>query len=135
MRVVFDTNVLVAAFATEGLCSNLLRRANQKDFVLYISPFILHELQKILRTKLSLSRDEIKETTILLREIVTLIDPERIGIKVKGVCRDRNDDFILACALACSGDYIVTGDQDLLILGKYKSTKIITPRDFELLFA
>ena len=54
--------------------------------------------------------------------------------RVDGICRDREDDAILACALSAEADYLVTGDTDLLELGTFKGIKIITPRDFELLF-
>ncbi len=53
---------------------------------------------------------------------------------VTGVCRDPEDDRILGCALAGKVDYLVTGDEDLLVMKHFKATRIITPRDFELLF-
>lgn len=134
MKVVFDTNVLVAAFATEGLCSKLLQRANRGDFEIYISPFIFQEFQEKLKTKLFLSRTEIKEAIALLNEVVKIVNPEEEGIRVSGICRDRDDDSIIACGLACKGDYIVTGDKDLLAIREYKGIKIKDPREFELLF-
>ena len=36
----------------------------------------------------------------------------------------------LACAIAGSADYLVTGDKDLLILKRYKHIRIITPKQF-----
>jgi putative PIN family toxin of toxin-antitoxin system len=48
MRVVFDTNVLVAAFLTEGVCSVLLTRARRKEFELFLCPVILDEFRKVL---------------------------------------------------------------------------------------
>jgi len=50
------------------------------------------------------------------------------------ICRDPEDDAILACALEAEVDYLVTGDADLLELKTFKGLRIITPRDFELLF-
>ncbi len=52
----------------------------------------------------------------------------------QGVCRDPNDDAILACALEARADYLVTGDVDLLELKIFKGIRIVTPRDFEILF-
>ena len=49
------------------------------------------------------------------------------------MCRDPEDDNILACALA-EADYLVTGDADLPALHEFKGTSIVTPKDFELLF-
>ena len=134
MRVIFDTNVFVAAFAAQGLCSKLLERANKHDFVLYISPFIIDELKRVLETKISLSTIEIEEAISLIAEVAKVINPEKTGIKVEKVCRDKDDDNILACVLAVNAHYLVTGDKDLLELKKYKKTKIIPPRTFELLY-
>ena len=53
---------------------------------------------------------------------------------LSGVCRDKDDDIVLACALEAAVDYLVTGDKDLLILKKFRGIRIVTPRDFELLF-
>ena len=133
MRVVFDTNVFAAAFAAQGLCSKLLKRANRHDFVLYISPFIIDELKRVLETKISLSEIEIEEAIFLIAEVAKVINPEKSGIKVEEVCRDKDDDNILACALVANAHYLVTGDKDLLEIKKYKKTKIIPPRTFELL--
>ena len=48
----------------------------------------------------------------------------------ENICRDKDDDEILALARSLSVDYIVTGDKDLLVLKKFESIPIITPRDF-----
>jgi predicted nucleic acid-binding protein len=53
---------------------------------------------------------------------------------VTGVCRDPEDDRILGWALAGEADYLVPGDEDLLVMKQFKAIRIITPRDFELLF-
>ncbi len=134
MKVIFDTNVLVAAFATEGLCSHLLKRANRGEFEIYVSPFILQEFQEKLKTKLSLSQKEIREIMALLKQLVKIVDPERQRIKIPNICRDKDDDLVIACGLASKADYIVTGDRDLLEIKEYKAIKIINPRKFELLF-
>jgi len=135
VRVVFDTNVLVAAFISEGLCSKLLHRANRGNFDLYISSFIIIEFQKTLKAKIGLSESEIKALVDLLQETVRVADPgEKEEKQAEGTCRDKADDHVLACALACKADYLVTGDQDLLEIRKFHKVRIITPRDFELKF-
>jgi len=47
----------------------------------------------------------------------------------EAVCRDSDDDLILAAALAAKADAIVTGDQDLLVLKGFKGIPILNPRD------
>ena len=48
----------------------------------------------------------------------------------KRVCRDADDDWILATAIAGKADVIVTGDKDLLVLRTYEGISIVTPRGF-----
>jgi len=133
MRAVFDRNVLVAAFATEGLCAALLRRARRGDFRLVICPFILKEFQRVLNRKLSASPEEVRETLGLLEEAGELVTPEPAAMP--RVCRDRADDAILACALAARAKFLVTGHDDLLELRRVQRIRIVRPRDFEALFA
>ena len=133
MRAVFDTNVLVAAFATEGLCAALLRRARRGDFRLVLCPVILKEFQRVLNRKLSASPEEVRETLGLLEEAGELVTPEPAAMP--RVCRDRADDAILACALAARAEFLVTGDDDLLELRTFQRIRIVRPRDFEALFA
>ena len=132
MKVVFDTNILIAAFITEGICAKLLLRARKKQAHLFICPFILREFQHALTKKIKAGKDEVKDALELISEAAKeTIHPTN---EVTGVCRDADDNNILACALAAEADYIVTGDKDLLELKSYRGIKIITPKDFELLF-
>ena len=132
MKAVFDTNVLVAAFVTEGVCSKLLWRGRKRRFHLMASPFILHEFENVLTKKFSATKKEAQEALKLLAEAAQTVVPP-IG-EVKGVCRDPSDDAILACGIAGGADYPVSGDADLLELREFKGMRILTPRDFELLF-
>lgn len=133
MRAVFDTNVLVAAFVSEGVCSKLLIRARKRQFHLFISPFILQEFERVLVRKLAVPKGEARDAVRLVSEAadVTLLPPPELEAPI---CRDSNDDNVLACSLAAGADYLVTGDADLLDLRSFRNTLIISPRDFESLF-
>ncbi|WP_068671702.1 putative toxin-antitoxin system toxin component, PIN family [Thermosulfurimonas dismutans] len=131
MRVVFDTNVLVAAFVTEGLCSVLLARARRGEFDLFVCPKILEEFERILSEKIKVPRALIEEALSMILEASEMIQPTRA---IQGVCRDEDDDQILACALSAEADYLVSGDKDLLEIGSFGNLKIVPPRDFEALF-
>ncbi|MGB5155816.1 PIN domain-containing protein [Desulfobacterium sp. N47] len=132
MKAVFDTNVLIAAFLTDGLCAKLLLRARHNEFSLILCPFILQEFQKFLQKKIKASSKEIEMAIKLLEEAASEINQSSISID--RTCRDVADDNILKCALASESDYLVTGDDDLLTLRKYGKIKIIKPRQFEELF-
>jgi putative PIN family toxin of toxin-antitoxin system len=131
MRVVFDTNVLVSAFVTEGVCSKLLGRARRRQFQLITCPFILKELEAVLLKKFSATKGETSQVLRILTEAISaLVQPAQ---PVSGICRDPDDDHILSCALAADAEYLVTGDSDLLELREFRGTRILSPRDFELL--
>jgi len=132
VKAVFDTNVLIAAFLTDGLCAKLLLRARRNEFSLILCPFILQEVQNLLQKKIKASKQEIAMALNLIEEAAYEINTP--SILIERTCRDADDDNILQCALASKSEYLVTGDDDLLILRKYGKTKIIKPRQFESLF-
>jgi len=132
VRVVFDANVLIAAFLTEGLCSGMLIRARKQAFNLVLCDDIIREFEGILIKKFKLISTDISEISSIVSEAASEILHKLNHIPNIG--RDPNDDMIIACAIDAAADYIVTGDEDLLILKKYKKSTIINPRNFEALF-
>ena len=133
MKAVFDTNVLIAAFMTEGLCSGILIRARKQAFNLVLCDDIIREFEGILMKKFKLTSIDISEISTIVSEAASEI-LHKLG-PIPNICRDPNDDMIIACAIDAAADYIVTGDEDLLILKRYKDIVIINPRNFESLFA
>ena len=131
MKAVFDTNVLVAAFVTEGLCARLLGRARRRQMDLVISSFILNEFENVLFKKFSASKGQIRTATRLISEAAQIVSHASV---VSGICRDPDDDQILSCALSAEADYLVTGDSDLLELKEFHGIRILTPAAFEFLF-
>ncbi len=126
MRVFFDTNVLVSAFIAHGTSSEVFEHCLSSCQV-YTSPFILDELKDVLSSRLRLSVSRIKEISEFLMNNLELV--EAGGLEEK-VCRDPDDDFVLAGALAATADCLITGDEDLLVIKEYKGTRIIRPSDF-----
>jgi len=125
----FDTNVLLAAFLTEGICARLLTRARKHHFDLYLCPHILKEFGRILSKKFHASEGETSCAIVLLQDAVqAMVKPDSAA---PNVCRDPDDNHILAGAHAAKVDYLVTGDADLLVLRKFGDVRIIRPRDFE----
>ena len=132
MKAVFDTNVLLAAFITEGICSKILVRGRKRQFHLILCPVILREFERVLIKKFSITRNEALSILQIVSEAMhSVVSPSQ---SVQGLCRDPDDDSILACALEAGADYLVTGDVDLLELKIFKGIRIVTPREFELLF-
>jgi putative PIN family toxin of toxin-antitoxin system len=132
MKAVFDTNVLLAAFITEGICSKILVRGRKRQFHLILCPVILREFERVLIKKFSITRNEARSILQIVSEAMhSVVSPSQ---SVQGICRDPDDDSILACALEAGADYLVTGDVDLLELKIFKGIRIVTPREVELLF-
>jgi putative PIN family toxin of toxin-antitoxin system len=132
MKAVFDTNVLIAAFLTEGICAKLLIRARRRDFDMILCDGILQEFKSVLKKKFAASPHEMSEAVIILSAAAQ--DILRQTDAIAPICRDSDDDLILACARDAVADYIVTGDEDLLVLKNYEGISIINPRKFEKLF-
>ena len=132
MKAVFDTNVLIAAFLTEGICAKLIVRAHRRDFDLILCDGILQEFKRVLKKKFVTTPLETSEAlTILSGATQEILGQTHL---VTPICRDSDDDLILACAKEAAADYIVTGDEDLLVLKNYGWIRIVTPREFEKLF-
>ena len=132
MKAVFDTNVLIAAFLTEGICAKLLTRARRRDFDLILCDGILQEFKRVLKKKFAASPHEISEVLIILSEATQDIRAKTDSIAP--TCRDLDDDLILACAREAVADYVVTGDEDLLVLKNFEGISILNPREFEKIF-
>ena len=125
MRVVFDTNVLYAAFAAKGFCEELLDEAAGACELIW-SDALREEFESILerRHKVGVA------TRIALAAYVDLcefVEPERLSERI---CRDADDDVVLGTALAGKADMIVTGDGDLLVLKEFRGVRILSPRQF-----
>jgi putative PIN family toxin of toxin-antitoxin system len=126
LRVILDTNVLASGFATRGLCADLTRKVMaEHDFI--TSEYILEELIRTLRFKFHVPDQIIESTIILLRRFPVMPIAKNLqGLHV----RDKKDIPVLASALECNADVLVTGDRDLLILRKHGSLQIMSPRGF-----
>jgi uncharacterized protein len=126
VRVVLDTNVLIAAYATRGQCFDLLEHC-ARAHELVSSPILLDELYEKLTRKLKFSISDAAELIALLRLRVKVINPPPLD---PPACRDPDDDWVLATAIAGDCRCIVTGDKDLLVLHPYRSITIIQPAAF-----
>ncbi len=126
MRVVLDTNVIVAAFATRGLCSDIFEVC-LIDHSIVTSEHILSEVKEKLIDKIHLAQSIAHDIVGYLRNQAEVVVPEEL---YESVCRDKDDVSVIGTALSGSARFIITGDEDLLSLRKYKDIEIVTPREF-----
>jgi putative PIN family toxin of toxin-antitoxin system len=127
VRVFLDTNVLVAAFATRGLCADVLRMV-LAEHELLLSGTVLDELTRTLVDKIRVPEPTVREINVFLRASASLADPPSIPPPV--AIRDPDDAVILAEALGIGAEVLVTGDKDLLEAGEVPGIKIVDPRGF-----
>jgi uncharacterized protein len=124
VRVYFDTNVVLAAFATRGLCADLFAHV-LLEHELLVGEVVIRELRSKFRIKLKLSKNALDEIETLLRDQTVVKTPANhlsLGIS------DPDDEWIVAEALAGDADALVTGDAALHKLGKRAPLPIVTPR-------
>ncbi len=126
MRVFLDTNVLISAVASRGLCADVMREVLTSHELVVCEPLI-KELQRNLKNKIKLSVELIEEFVSLLQKDTIQIQPENI-ITINGI--DENDRKILSCAIEGEAEVFVTGDKELLNLRSIEKLKIISPREF-----
>lgn len=126
MRVFLDTNVLVSAVATRGLCAEVLHVVvAEHDLVL--GERVLGELRQVLRQKIGLGAGAIEDVERFLRRQGQVVRGTRApSVRV----RDAADSHVLAEAIEAGVDVVVTGDHDLLEVAAKAPVSIVTPRGF-----
>ena len=129
MRVVIDTNVLIAGLLWHGSPHALLTQVRSGALGLVSSPALLVELADVLsRTKFDavLTRTSTSRERLLaeVRQLTQVLDPPPLA---QPVCRDPDDDKVLALALAARVELIVSGDRDLLVLQQFEGMPIVDP--------
>ena len=126
MRVCLDTNVLIAAFATRGLCADVLRAVlTEHDLVL--GEVIVAEFRRVLKTKFKVPEDRLSSALAVFGTVEIVPKPaEPSPLQV----RDRADRWVLATALAGQSDVLVSGDSDLLDVADQAPLPILAPRAF-----
>lgn len=131
MRAVIDTNVLISGLLWHGAPHRLLERVRGGELVLITSPALLAELAEVIgRAKFGVifERSNTSQERILdeLQRMMEVIKPPSLQ---KPVCRDPDDDEVLALGIAAQADLIVSGDEDLLALKEYQGIRIVNPAE------
>ncbi len=127
MKVVFDSNILIAALLfpggrAEAAVANILDGVDDLPF----SRPIIQEILSVLATKFSRDKEELSRVAVVLGEMGEIVEPSRLLI----VFRDEPDNRILECAVKGGAEAIVTGDKAMLAAGEYKGIRLITLADY-----
>lgn len=126
MNVVLDANVIIAAFASRGLCEAVMTVCLDRDG-LVTSEYILSEVAEKLAHKLKLPPARVREIVQLLRDNARVVIPADVPADA---CPDADDLPVLGTMTVAAGECLVTGDAALLALGQYAGIPIHSPRQF-----
>ena len=128
-RLVLDSNLWISYFFGKHVRTYLDQILGDTRFDLLISQKGIDELMIVLaRPKFQkyMTPEQIESLMILIHRRSIFIDvTSQIALS-----RDTKDDYLLALSLDGNADFLITGDNDLLVLGKYQQTVIMKIADF-----
>lgn len=128
IKVVIDTNVFISAFVFGGNALEIIRLFLKGNIEVYISPFILEEVTRILREKFLWEELKIEKLLQLVKSKAKVVYPQ---VKVSIIKSKDDDNRILECALESKADYIVSGDKrHILLLKELEGIKIVSVSEF-----
>ena len=128
-NIVLDTNTLLSAALSEESVSFKAYQKAGKNFWITLSHKTLEEIEKVLfRPKFDKYLDDFSKTFFLaaLKDNAIFIEPTETITD----CRDPKDNKFLEIAVASNAPFIITGDDDLLVLNPYRDINILKSGDF-----
>lgn len=131
-KVVLDTNVLVSGIIASGYSASIVDAARREEIQLVTSPHLIEEFSEVIaRRHIARKYPKAAEEAESLLDFIRAFAKLTAGIpEEQTISPDRDDDYVLACALEEKADCIVSGDPHLLNLKTYKGIPIFTPREF-----
>ncbi|MCL2293836.1 MAG: putative toxin-antitoxin system toxin component, PIN family [Spirochaetes bacterium] len=128
MKIVIDSNIFVSSFFWKGNPRKVFDRVIDGFDELYITDDILEEIKSVMsRKKFDLEKNEIDDYLKIIENFSRKITHNDT---IENISRDLDDNKILKCGLEANVDFIITGDNDLLILEYYKAIKIVNPKEY-----
>ena len=128
IRAVLDTNIYVSAlFWKQGNPHRIIQKGIDEEIEIFASEEIIEELRKILK------RDFNENDKLIKRQInflLLFVDTAEINQKIEIVKEDADDNKIIECAIASNAKFIVSGDNHLLKIRKFRDIKIVSPKEF-----
>jgi putative PIN family toxin of toxin-antitoxin system len=131
LRVLIDCSTFYSGiFYPLGKPHKILALLLDKAYRIYLTEEILEEYKKKVQEiarRMEQDPKKAKKWFRLLEKDAFMIKSQSIP---KNSCRDPNDLIYLEAAAAAEANYLVSSDKDLLVLGKFQKTKILTPAQF-----
>ena len=127
MKIIVDTNVVISGTFFKGKPRDIIIAIANNLFDVYASPEIIAEYKEIMDEMIERKQGTIDRN--VLNYFISKLNIIETKSDVK-ICRDPDDNKFINCALDSKSLYIVSGDKDLLSIGKYKDIEIITVFEF-----
>jgi putative PIN family toxin of toxin-antitoxin system len=128
MKIVLDSNIFVSSFFWRGNPRKIFDRVTNGLDELYITDDILNEVLTVMsRKKFDVKKNEIDDYINIIESYSIKIFPKNTAEEIS---RDKDDNKVLQCGSEGKVDFIVTGDNDLLVLKEYKNSKIVNAKEY-----
>lgn len=130
MKIIVDTNILISHIIS-GKMSNVF------DFLMNDNNYLVYSAKSIKEIENTLKKPKLQKVINFerIKAIYNFIDAFGVEIQTTSnveICRDPKDNYLLALAKDSQADYLITGDNDLLVLEEFESCKIIKPSQLKL---
>ena len=126
IRIVLDSNLLISSYVFGGKPKSVLQLIITDKVQGVTSQSLISEFLDVLRKKFKVSNADIQSVQNEIQELFEIVYPK----ETLHVVRDEDDNRVLEAAIEGNCDCIITGDKDLLDLGKFKNIKILTADQF-----
>jgi len=135
MRVLADTNIFISYLLNpgrDGSVQALIQAAVDGQITLLLPQDLMDEITVTVASKPYLVQRITQQALDALLETLALLGEEipRITSPLPHLSRDQKDDYLIAYAVVGGADFLVTGDKDLLVLGKVGDLSITTANEF-----
>jgi len=127
ITAVFDTNILFSATGWRGNPFQCVERARVGEIQAVTCPELVRELAEKLELRLHFSAEQVTET---LADYLGFLRVVQIPKVLHAVSRDPEDNMVLECAIEGQTQYIVSGDNDLLVLKEFRGIQIVRASEF-----
>jgi putative PIN family toxin of toxin-antitoxin system len=127
-RIIIDTNLWIH-FLLSGKWEALARKIEEHEVTLVFSEELLQEFIEVTQRPKFKKYFQLNDVEALLKTV----RPRAVFVEVTteiSLCRDPNDNFLLALAFDGAATHLLTGDKDLLVLKKIKKTRILTVAEY-----
>ena len=127
ITAVFDTNILFSATGWRGNPFQCVERVRAGEIQAVTCPELVEELAEKLELRLHFSAEQVAET---LADYLGFLRVVQIPKVLNAVSRDPEDNMVLECAIEGQAQYVVSGDNDLLVLKEFRGIQIVRASDF-----